>query len=159
MRTIYCSNCKKKLVSYDNTNVKKYESPLKKCPKCGELYIDPRCHELAAEGIPSVEFSIVSYVILSIVGALIVWRGVSLLDYVQLGMPEEVQWIMPAVLIVMGAILVLGGIVEILLIKTGRKARKFDRMYEESEERLRNAGYVRLLREHGYYVPEDKETI
>ena len=159
MKNVYCSVCKKKIMSYDNTSAKKYESPLKKCPKCGELYIDPRCHELAAEGMPTSEFSIVSYVILSVFGALIVWRGIYLLDRVQMGVPEETQWIIPVVLMIMGAVFAIGGIVEILLIKTGRKAKKFDRMYEESEERLRSADYVRLLREHGYDVPEDKEKI
>ncbi len=154
MKTIYCSNCRKKLLTYDGTGSKKYESPLKKCPKCGALYIDPRCHELAAEGIPSAEFSICAYIVLAIFGGFIVWRGGHLLKRVQIGVPDEIQWVMPVVLIILGAICVFGGIIEILLIKTGRKSEKFNRLYEESKERLRNAEYVGLLREHGYNVPD-----
>lgn len=159
MKTLYCSNCRKKLITYDNTSSKKYESPLKKCPKCGTLYIDPRCHELAAEGIPPAEFSIVSYIVLIIFGALVVWRGVYLLKRVQLGLPDEIQWLMPVVLIIMGAIFAIGGVVEIFFIKTGRKSRKFDRLYNESEDRLRDADYVESLRKLGYIIPEKKEEM
>lgn len=159
MKTLYCSNCRKKLTTYDNTSIKKYCSPLKKCPKCGTLYIDPRCHELAIEGIPSAEFSIVSYVVLTLFGALIVWRGIYLFKRMQLGVPDEVQWVMPVVLMIMGAIFAFGGLVEIFLIKTGRKSQKFNRLYEESEERLRDADYVESLKKLGYIIPEKMEEM
>lgn len=159
MKTLFCPNCKKKLTTYDNTSIKKYESPLKKCPKCGASYLDPRCHELAAEGIPSAEFSIVSYIVLAVFGALIVWRGIYLFRRMRLYVPDEVQWFIPVVLMIMGAICVFGGLFEILLIKTGRKSKKFDRLYEESEDRLRDANYVESLRELGYIIPENKEKM
>ena len=60
------------------------------------------------------------------------------------------QWFMPAVFIIIGAVCVIGGIGEIIFIKTGGKARKFERLRIESEERLRDNGYAELLRDLGY---------
>ncbi|MDE6775102.1 MAG: hypothetical protein K2J37_02165 [Ruminococcus sp.] len=156
MYVLYCSECKKKLLTYDNTHIRKYKSPLKKCRKCHTEYIDPRCHELAAEGIPSDVFSIKQYIFLIIFGALILWRGFYLLNRVQIGVPNETQWFMPAVIIICGAICAVGGIIEIISIKTGLKAKKYDRLYIESEERLRDADYVNTLKNLGYEIKEQK---
>ena len=55
-----CSECGKKLLEYDTASIKRYKSPIKECKKCGREYIDPRYHEIAAEGIPEDEFSVIS---------------------------------------------------------------------------------------------------
>lgn len=143
MTNLMCSGCGKKLLSYEKWS-RQYKSPLKKCPKCGKMYADPRCHELAIEGIPSDVFSVKSYLILMIFGALVVWRGVYLLDWL-----DSVDF-MAIVFIIIGAICIIGGIAEIISIKTGRKARKFERLRMESEERLRDNSYAEQLREVGY---------
>ncbi len=150
MTDLKCSGCGKKLLTYDNYGFKRYKSPLKKCKKCGKMYIDPRCHEIAIEGMPSDEFSVTSYLFLIIFGGLIVWRGVYLFKRIQIGVPDEMQWFMPAVFIIMGAVCVIGGIGEIIFIKTGGKTRKFERLRIESEERLRDNSYAELLRDLGY---------
>lgn len=145
MNTLNCSGCGKKLLSYEKWS-RQYKSPLKKCPKCGKMYADPRCHELAIEGIPNDVFSVKSNLILMIFGALVVWRGVYLINW----LGSENDDFMPIVFIIVGAICIIGGIAEIVSIKTGRKARKFERLRMESEERLRDNSYAEQLREVGY---------
>ncbi len=159
MNILYCAKCRKKLMTYDNTSFKRYKSPVKKCKKCGNLYIDPRCHELAIEGIPSDVFSVKSFIILIIFGVLLLWRGIYLLNQVQLGVPPETQWLMPTVIITFGAVCIIGGIAEIISIKTGLKEKKFNRLYTASKERLKNADYVSILRNLGVDVSEIKEKL
>lgn len=155
MNILYCSECEKKLMTYDSTSFKRYKSPVKKCKKCGKLYIDPRCHELAIEGIPSDVFSVKSYIILIIFGILLLWRGIYLLSQIQLGVPRETQWLMPAVIIIFGAVCIIGGIAEIISIKTGLKEKRYNRLCMESAERLKNADYVNTLRNLGVDIPEN----
>lgn len=37
---IRCKNCGKKLLTYSQSSFRKYESPVKKCKKCGFRYAD-----------------------------------------------------------------------------------------------------------------------
>lgn len=78
---IRCKSCGKKLLAYDQASTIRYKSPVKNCKKCGTRYADPRCHEIAIEGIPKDSFSIPSYVIMMIIGALILYRGIFLFWY------------------------------------------------------------------------------
>lgn len=148
-----CASCGKKLLEYD-TPVRKFGSPLKECKKCGARYIDPRYHELAAEGIPEEDFKIPPYIFLIVIGVLIVWRGIYLFSRHMLGTPEEVRWLLPTVFMVFGIVFVIGGILEILSVKSGRKMNKFNRLYEESCKRLENPSYALTLHSMGYRVPE-----
>lgn len=150
MTNLICSGCGKKLLSYDKNGFRRYKSPVRKCKKCGKLYADPRCHEIAIEGVPDNVFSVKSYFFLIIFGVLVAWRGLYMFKRIQLGVPDEMQWFMPTVFLIMGAVCVIGGIAEIIFIKTGGKARKYERLRIESEERLRNNSYAELLRELGY---------
>lgn len=97
---IRCQNCGKKHLTYSQSSFRKYESPVKKCRKCGFRYADPRCHEIAIEGIPA------------------------------------------------------GAVIEIISIISGSKARKFEKRRLESETRLRDKGYVYVLQDLGYQIPE-----
>lgn len=155
MNILYCAKCGKKLLTYDNTSFRRYKSPVKKCKKCDNLYIDPRCHELAIEGIPSDVFSVKLYIILIIFGMLLLWRGIYMLSQVQLGVPDEVQWLMPAVIIIIGAGFVIGGIAEIISIKTGLKEKRYNCLYTASAERLKDVDYVNTLRNLGVDIPEN----
>ena len=155
MNILYCSECGKKLMAYDSKSFRRYKSPVKKCKKCGNLYIDPRCHELAIEGIPSDVFSVKSYIFLIIFGILLLWRGVYLLNQIQLGVPHEIQWLMPGVLITLGAVYIIGGIAEIISVKTGLKEKKYNKLYVESAERLKDVDYVSTLRNLGINIPEN----
>lgn len=156
MKTIVlrCKNCGKKLLTYSQASIQRYKSPVKSCKKCGTRYADPRCHEIAVEGIPPDTFSISSYVIIMIIGALILYRGIHLFGTYQLGVPDETQWLLPFLFVISGVIMAVAGIVEIILIKTGRKAVKYDKLRAESENRLRDKNYVYILQDLGYKIPE-----
>lgn len=151
---IRCKNCGKKLLKYEQSSTRKYKSPVKKCKKCGTRYADPRCHEIAIEGIPEDTFNIPLYVIMGIIGALILYRGIHLFGVHQLGVPDEIQWLLPAVFTLIGAAMVIGSIVEIIAIKSGIKAKRYEKLRKESEERLSDKSYVYILQDLGYKVPE-----
>ncbi|MDD5853933.1 MAG: hypothetical protein PUD03_07575 [Lachnospiraceae bacterium] len=92
---ICCKRCGSKLLSYNEYSKKRYESPVKRCKKCQAYYLDPRCHEIAVEGIPSDAFSIRSRLIMGLFGAFVLYRGIHLLFRYQIGTPEHMQWLMP----------------------------------------------------------------
>lgn len=137
------------MLSYEKYQ-KKYKSPLESCKKCGTEYIDPRCHELAAEGIPEAEFSIKSDIVLLVIGALICWRGYYLFGMRMLGTPDSMQFLMPSVILLLGIGMVIGGIVDMIRISTGSKRRKYERLAEESRLRMEDEEYVQKLKELGY---------
>ena len=151
---IKCESCGKKLLTYTPNGSKKYESPLKECKKCGNIYADPRCHEIALEGIPKDEFMIAPNVVLMILGGLVLWRGIYLFGMKQMNMPDEMQWFLPTVFSLLGAVMLIAGITQIILIKSGAKAKKFERLKRESEQRLCDKSYAFALKQHGYNVPE-----
>lgn len=151
---IKCEGCGKKLLTYSKGHFRRYKSPVKACKKCGRRYADPRCHEIAIEDIPSDTFSIPSYLILTLIGAFILYRGIRLSGMHQLGAPDAMQWMMPTVFCVLGFIMTVGGIVEIIVIVTGIKAGRFDRLKAESEKRLEDKSYVYTLQQLGYIIPE-----
>lgn len=151
---IKCKNCGKKLLTYSDGSFRKYKSPVKICKKCGTRYVDPRCHEIAIEGIPPDTFSLPSYLFLMIVGGLILYRGIYLFGGHQLGVSNEIQWLLPFTFVIMGTMMVIIGIVEIISIISGIKAKKFETLRKESEERLKDKSYVYVLQKFGYEIPE-----
>lgn len=146
---IHCKSCGKKLLSYEKYQ-KKYKSPLAVCKKCGTEYFDPRCHELAVEGIPEAEFSIKSDIVLLVIGALICWRGYYLFGMHMLGTPDSMQFLMPSVILLLGIGMVIGAIADMIRISTGSKRRKYERLLEESRLRMEDEDYVQKLKETGY---------
>lgn len=151
---IRCKGCGKKLLKYSQSSFRKYGSPLKNCKKCGRRYADPRYHEIAIEGVPKDTFSISSYLILMLLGAFLLYRGIHLFRMYQLGVPSGMQFLLPTVFALGGIILVFGGIWEIITIVTGIKAKRFDKLRVESEMRLMNRSYAYSLQDFGYPVPE-----
>lgn len=151
---IRCKGCGKRLLKYSKISIRRYKSPVKTCSKCGMRYADPRCHEIAIDGIPSDTFRISSYILLAVVGALILYRGIYLFGMHQMGTPEMMQWLLPTLFTVFGSVLLLGGLTECILIVTGIKQRRFDKLTKESEQRLADKGYVYLLQELGYQIPD-----
>ena len=141
-------------MTYSQAAFRRYGSPIRNCKKCGMRYADPRIHEIAIEGIPEDIFRISSYVILLIIGALILYRGVCLFGRHQLGVSDAIQWMLPSVFTIGGAVMVVDGIWEIISIVTGLKKKRFDKRREESEQRLADKSYVYMLRDLGYDIPE-----
>lgn len=152
--TIKCQNCGKRLITYIDNRTRKYKSPIVECKSCGTKCLDPRCHEIAVEGLPKDLFSVWSYVIMFVVGALILLRGLYLFGVRQLGTPNAIQWLLPTAFTIMGMIFAIGGVVEVIAIVTGLKKKKYDKLARESEERMRDMNYAYTLSKLGYRVPE-----
>ena len=72
----------------------------------------------------------------------------------QIGTPDELQWLLPSFFTLIGVVIVIGSIVEIIAIKSGLKAKKYEKLKKESEERLSDKSYVYILQDLGYKVPE-----
>ena len=146
---LHCSSCGKKLLKYEKFE-RKYKSPVESCKKCGQEYIDPRCREMAVEGFPNEEFSVKGRIVLLIVGGLIAWRGMYLFQMRILGVPDGMQWLTPAIILLLGVALVCGAIIDMISIFSGRKKRKYDRLMQESAERMKDEAYAEKLKKLGY---------
>lgn len=73
----------------------------------------------------------------------------------QMGISDSLQqWLLPSVFVFFGVIMVVGAIIEIIAIISGRKVRKFDKRRLESEVRLSDKGYVYMLQDLGYQIPK-----
>lgn len=92
------------------------------------MYADPRCHEIALDGIPPDTFSVRSNAVFAIIGALILYRGIYLFGKYQLGVPNKMQWMLPSVFVIWGAATAVWGIAEIILIVSGMKKRNLMRL-------------------------------
>ena len=71
-----------------------------------------------------------------------------------LGAPDNIQWLMPTTITLAGIIMVIGSIIEIILILTGAKQKRFDKLKRESEDRLNDKSYAYILSDLGYNVPD-----
>ena len=79
IRTIRCKCCNKILLIYNKNGFKKYKSPVKVCENCGTKYADPRCHEIAIQGIPYNAYILYPHVLLALYGAYKLCKGIYLL--------------------------------------------------------------------------------
>lgn len=146
---IYCEHCGKKVLKYEKWE-RKYKSPIANCKKCGREYLDPRCHELAVEGIPEREFKVSNDIVLLIAGCFVAWRGCYLLRMHMLGMPDFMQWVVPAVVLLLGIGMIIAAGVDAVRLATGLKRKKYERLLEESESRMQDDVYYNKLEELGY---------
>ena len=147
-----CPYCGAGIFNYDEREWN-YGSPIRTCNKCGEKYIDEIYHEIAIEGIAPDALSVRKSVVAMLTGlfclfvsivftyATIRWRGYYSLKAVFIG--------------IIGLILVICMLIDIILIKSGAKEKRFARLREESVQRLRDRNYANELAEAGYNVPEE----
>ena len=148
-----CPEFGKRFFIYDERQ-RYFGSPVRTCKKCGGQYIDRRYHEIAIEGIPKSDFSKKSMIVVIILGALILYRGIYITGYKPLGMDGFGRWILPVTFIILGIVMIVVGVAEIILICTGKKMEKFERLKRESEERMNDRSYAWTLKQEGYNVPE-----
>ena len=148
-----CPECGHKFFYY-NSSQWNYGSPIRTCKKCGKQYADKRYHEIEIDGFARGSMSIVSGLIISLIGVFFIYRGISLSKGHMLGTPEGAQWFMPTAFFIMGCAIVLFAIVDIIKILTGTKAKKLEKLRMESEERLLDSNYANMLKNLGYHVPE-----
>lgn len=112
--------------------------------------MDPRCHELAVEGIPKEEFKISRDIVLLIIGGLVAWRGYYIFGMHMLGYPDSMQWLVPTVVLLLGIAMLIASVVDAISIITGLKKRKFEKILNESRDRMNDDNYVTKLKELGY---------
>lgn len=137
-----------------------YGSPIRKCKKCGNDYINNSYHEIAVEGIAPDTFDAKKSLHGMLIGlaiavgsavltSAITWATISFAScyYVQI-------IVLGAVLAVIGLLFAVCMFIDMLKIKTGAKEKKFTSLKEESEQRLQNKDYARVLASLGYDVPE-----
>lgn len=146
-----CNSCGKKLFSYE-ANQRIYKSPLCTCKHCGTSYIDPRCQELAVTGIPEQELKPVRSIIFCFLGLVIGWRGYYLFGMRTLGLPENMQWLLPTALSLLGGAMLVAGLIDLIRILTGAKKKKLEKMLEESKLRMQDEAYVAKLKQLGYLL-------
>ena len=148
-----CPECGKRFIFF-NDDQYFYGSPVRTCKKCGNYYIDKRYHEIAIEGFRSGQLSCIGYSIACAVGIFFLWRGIHLTRYKLIGNMKPMEKILPVIFIITGIAIVLIGIFEIIMILTGKKTEKLDKLKLESEMRLKNKVYAQLLKQEGYNVPK-----
>lgn len=146
-----CPYCKRKILFYER-NCWKYGSPVKKCKKCGERYMDSRYHEIAIEGIGSGIFSVKNNIIVLLisVGLLLLSYLIYMFEISYLGY-YHISWYFVMGFLVFGIAYL---IIDLIRILTGLKARKVERLFRESENRLSDKDYARELWINGYGVPK-----
>ena len=146
-----CPNCGKSLFYY-NPREWRYGSPVRICKKCNKKYADSRYHEIAVDGISQDSMSIIPRIILIVIGALITYRGIYLLDY-RMSYMQSYNWSAYAFIII-GVIMCCGAMADIIMILSGSKKKKLDKLENASIERLCNYEYAKELKDLGYDVPE-----
>ena len=88
-----------------------------------------------------------------LIGTFVVYRGFCLwggYHYHSL-FPEELKSIL---FFIIGALLIIAGIVMIIAKLTGSQKRRMDKLLKESEERLKDKNYAQTLTRIGYNVPD-----
>ena len=146
----YCPHCGKKIWGY-NQSSRDFGTPIKYCKHCRNPYLDTRYIELAVEGYnPNYLTTKKGFRILliGIIGTVLA-GGLNLLNYYR-GY-YSVRGILCSVL---ALILILIGIVDIIRVKTGLKAKALEKKKAESAKRLQDKEYALTLKNCGYNVPQ-----
>ena len=73
----------------------------------------------------------------------------------QIGVPNELQLLLPSVLLIMGVVFVIWAIAGIIMLKTGIHKKKIERLLSESQERLKDSNYVSRLRSLGLKLDDE----
>lgn len=73
----------------------------------------------------------------------------------QLGVPDVLQMLLPSVLLIMGLVFVIWAIGGIIMLKTGLHKKKIERLLAESQERLKDSGYISRLRSLGLKIDDE----
>ncbi len=127
-------------------------SPVRQCKRCRQTYLDKRYHEVAVEGFEPGSLSVKNS------GFMI---GAGIIDTVLFGLIHigekrlfssyHLSFVFIAII---GLLLIVMGVIDFIRIVTGLKAKKQKKVLEQSEKRLMDKNYAKLLAQQGYEVPE-----
>lgn len=148
---IHCPNCGR-LVGTFVVGDYRYGSPLKNCPKCRAEYINPVFHEIEVDGISPDAFNI-KLLATGILSGIIFFAISAVIHYFEVT-TQRYYHTVPIAIMIISVIVILFAAGNIILIKTGLKAKRTERKRQESVERLSNPTYASRLKELGYNVPE-----
>lgn len=146
-----CPHCGAKTKEDCNTWV--YGSPIRRCRKCGQEYLDKRWREVAIDGFDPRSQDASFYM----KGALLLAAFTALCAgwmVLQINM-KGYYTTRNLACVILGS---LGTVLCIFLairIKFGFEDKNNAKFMEESKQRLKNPEYVQKLREYGYQIPED----
>ncbi|MGN1165628.1 MAG: hypothetical protein ACI4S2_04275 [Lachnospiraceae bacterium] len=129
--------------SKDNQTV--YGSPIKRCEKCGQLFVDKNYREIAVQGVRHVDEMYVSPQTLVSGGIPMI---ISLITSLVLFMNGDEGVLTSMIVFVFSLSLIISEMV-------GHKKRMISlkKEEEESKMRLQNPKYARMLQQLGYDVP------
>lgn len=146
-----CPVCGKKISGY-NASASYNGSPIRTCGRCNNLYLDRRYHELAAENLPENELKVSNGLKIFALGLVfLLLSGIFTLCTIYFSGYYYMKMI---IIMVMSAVIMIFGIVDMIRTASGAKLRKLERERAESEQRLMNREYARQLAELGYNVPD-----
>ena len=146
-----CPHCGKEISGYME-NQMYFGSPIITCKKCKGKYLDRRFHEIAIDGIGNVLSIKRSAKILLIFLALFsIAFIVNFFSIMQSG-KYNVKLFFVQILSLFAMVF---AIADMVMIKTGMKAKRYEKKKLESIVRLRNIEYAKTLSEFGYEVPDE----
>ncbi len=149
---ISCPKCGKIDGEY-NINEYRYGSPIRKCKKCGNKFVNKFYHEIAVDGAAPGAFDVMQKV-----KAMLVVLGLFLIcviiHAIEIFYRDSYHILFPlmAVICIFSFLFFVG---DIIAIKSGLKQKRTDKQYAESIERLKNTEYARELESCGYNVPPE----
>lgn len=149
-----CPHCGKTVGRASSLDVNTYGCPLRTCPNCGKIYIDSHCKEPALYSYK--EGGIVSCIVHSIIVALFGAMAVFIVCGIVTAVTDSFyKAIEPIVWIMLGAFIAFFAVnlvYEVKHLKTSNEDAL--RAWKESDARLRNIEYARLLKDAGFKVPK-----
>ena len=150
MIEMHCPNCNKLVGTY-GVGEYRYGSPLKVCPKCKTEYINPVFHEIEIDGIAPEAFDIKRLLIALVFGIVFFAIGAGI-HYFEVTTKDYYHY--SYIFIMLISVMVIFFAIGNIIIKTGLKAKRNERLRQESADRLSNPRYAVWLHQHGYNVPE-----
>lgn len=148
----HCPHCGAKIPSYV-ADKWLYGSPLRTCKKCRNRYIDSRYHEIVLEGIRACDVSARPPLVYALTGLIIAAVSAGIL-YFEWNY-QNYYHIVFLFLIPAGVLMILWGIVDAIRAKMGLKAKKMEKLRQESAQRLSDKNYAHELKARGFYIPEE----
>lgn len=129
-----------------------FGSPVRTCKKCKGKYLDGRYHEIAIDGIgASMSVKRSGKTALIGFGIFLVTFLFNLVMVILDGKYNPEMVLLQA----FALIIIFSALVDAIMIKTGIKGKQLEKKRIESDKRLKDIRYARMLAEFGYDVPEE----
>ena len=131
-------------------NVYIYGSPIRTCKKCKKQYLNRHFHEIAIDGIRPEDLSTKNNgkMILGTLISSIFFGTATVFTY-----SSGRMFALSLILALASVFFFFGMILDTIKVKTGKKAKEFEKKGQESRQRLQNKEYALTLARLGYPVP------